>query len=300
MRPPCQKHLRVFEAVGRLGGVRKAAAELNLDHSVASRHLKALQEDLGVVLLAISPRGITLTESGAKYHRAVSSALGALSVATEDVRREARPGHLVVCSIPGLALRWLTPRLESFQRAHPRIELTLRSADRPLDLIQAGADVVIDYARAPTPGLRNIELANPRVFPVASPAWIARHRHVRAFADLLGVPLIHEENQDQWRAWFAAVGVAAPPVLPGSRLWQAHLAIEAAIRGQGVAIANELLTGDDLANGNLVEIGASDVRLSPYTLTTQLDCWAHAPVRKFRSWLIDRLLTDTVAPAAAG
>jgi DNA-binding transcriptional LysR family regulator len=285
MRFPSQKHLRVFEAVGRLGGVRQAAAELGLDHSVASRHLKLLQEELGIALVDVSPRGVRLTETGKRYHCAVSSALAELTVATENVRREARPHHLVVWSIPGFALRWLTPRLESFHRAHPTIDLTVRSTDIALGLMRAEADLAIDYGRIQAPGLRTVELANPRVFPVASPSWIVRHRHVRSPQDLLRVPLIHQESERQWRVWLETVGVTPPTTIAGPRLWHAHLAIEAAKRGQGVALANELISGDDLTDGSLIEIGSSDVHLLPYTLAVRADRWTHAPVEKFRSWL---------------
>jgi DNA-binding transcriptional LysR family regulator len=285
MQLPSLKHLRVFEAVGRLGNVRQAAAELGLDHSVASRHLRAMQEELGITLIEGSRRGMRLTDSGRRFHESVAAALLVLQAAAEEARREAKPNQLVVWCIPGFALRWLTPRLEAFQKANPRIELTIRSADIPADLPRPQVDAAINYGEAGVPGMRSVALARPRVFPVASPAWIARHPQSANPAGIRAMALLHEENERQWAQWFEAAGVAPPPSLPGPRLWHAHLAIEAAKRGQGVALANELLVEDELASGHLVEIGATDIRLAAYTLAVRADRWSHPAAERFRLWL---------------
>jgi DNA-binding transcriptional LysR family regulator len=289
MKLPSMKHLRAFEAVGRLGSVRQAALELGLDHSVVSRHVRAAQADIGVKLVDISPRGVELTDVGKRYHESVFATLRSLAAATDEAARSARPHMLMVWANHGFALRWLTPRLDQFQRAHPRIEITLRSADTPADLMRSEVDVAITYGAFPGPGLRSIVLARPRAFPVASPAWIARHKTITAPPDLLRAPLIHEESERQWRSWLVAAGVDPPAAFSGLRLSHAHLAIEAAKRGQGVAIANELLAGDDIASGDLVEIGRTDIHLAPYTLAARADRWSQNAVERFRTWIVRNL-----------
>ena len=61
--------LRAFEAVGRLGGIRRAAKELTIDHAVVSRHIRSLEAWVGVQLLVRSSTGYTLTEPGELYHQ---------------------------------------------------------------------------------------------------------------------------------------------------------------------------------------------------------------------------------------
>ena len=154
------------------------------------------------------------------------------------------------------------------------------------------ADAEILYGKPNARGVRSVELAHPRVFPVASPAWVATHRHVRAPADLVGLPLIHEESTDQWRAWLMAAGVDPPETLSGPRLWHAPLAIEAAARGQGIAIANELIVHEELIAGELVEVMRTNVRLEPYVFATRADRWSQPPIARLRSWLARNLAAD--------
>src|SRR5215470_7313465 len=209
MRLPGLKSLQVFDVVGRHLNIRRAAEELGLDHSVVSRHLRALQDELGLRLVETSRAGVTLTPAGRDYHAAVATAFAEMSAATTKLLRAHETQRLIVWSIPGFALRWLTPRLDDFRRRHPRIDLVLRATDVHPDLAAFEADVEIVYGKPNVRGIRCAELARPRVFPVASPAWVATHRHVREPADLVALPLIHEESTDQWRAFLIAAGVDA-------------------------------------------------------------------------------------------
>ena len=301
MRLPGLKSLQVFDVVGRHLNIRRAAEELGLDHSVVSRHLRALQDELGLRLVQTSRAGVTLTAAGSDYHAAVAAAVADMSAAPMKLLRAHETQRLTVWSIPGFALRWLTPRLDNFRRLNPRIDLVLRATDVHPDLVAFEADVEIVYGKPNARGIRCAELARPRVFPVASPAWVATHKRVREPADLIGLPLIHEESTDQWRDWLIAAGVDPPERLAGPRLWHAPLAIEAAARGQGIAIANELIVRDELAAGALVEVMRTSVRLEPYVFATRSDRWSQPPIARLRSWLMRNLATaaaDRPAPVA--
>jgi LysR family glycine cleavage system transcriptional activator len=297
MKLPGLKSLQAFNAVGRHLNIRRAAEELGIDHSVVSRHVRALQNELGLRLVETTRHGVALTPAGRDYHAVICAAFDQMGAATARLAREAGHLRLAVWSIPGFALRWLTPRLDDFRRHSPRIDLVVRSTDVHPDLLAFEADIEIAYGgRRAARGLRSLELIRPRVFPVASPAWVATHPRVRAPADLLGVPLIHEESSDQWKAWLEAAGVAAPDRLSGPRLWHAHLAIEAASRGQGVALANELIAGEAVDSGELVEVTRSAVTLEPYVFATRADRWQEPHVARFRRWLLARLQHSGAAP----
>ncbi len=298
MRLPGLKALQVFDAVGRHLNIRRAAAELNLDHSVVSRHLQALQDDLGLRLVETNRSGVTLTSAGRDYHAAIAAAFAEISAATNRLAHKYETFRLLVWSIPGFALRWLTPRLEDFRRRFPRIDLVLRATDLHPDLAAFEADVEIQYGKPTARGVRFVELARPRVFPVASPAWVATHKHVSKPADLSALALIHEESTDQWRAWLIAAGAEPPEHLPGPRLWHAPLAIEAAARGQGVALANELIVREELAAGELVEVMRTAVTLEPYVFATRADHWNRPHIARLRRWLVQNLEGTASSPNA--
>jgi DNA-binding transcriptional LysR family regulator len=291
--------LRAFEAVGRLSGIRRAAQALQLDHAVVSRHLRTLEEWAGVQLINRMQGHAVLTDEGLRYHARIAAALGEiLDASTELVRRnDAR--RLSIWCVPGFASEYLASRLGTFQNAHPELELELHPTDRSPDFSRYEADVDIRYVHGDDPisaanisdGVRRFEIARPPVIAVASPGRAALLQSVRGPADLLRAPLLHEESPHQWRAWFAAHGVEASASLPGPRLWHAHLCIEAARRGQGVALANPFLLGDDFATGRLVPLlkegsdAKTEIALGAYAFAARADRWQTLAVVSFRRWL---------------
>ena len=153
---------------------------------------------------------------------------------------------------------------------------------------------------------RRIEIARPEVFPVASPTVARALRPITRIDDLLQAPLLHEESQAHWRSWFSACGIACPENLPGPRLWQAQLAIEAARHDQGVALANPFLLGDDLSTGRLVPVLdkhlGGRIPLGVYAFTAPADRWQSPAVAPLRRWLLVEIARtlELSAPSAGG
>ncbi|MEO8314677.1 MAG: LysR substrate-binding domain-containing protein [Pseudomonadota bacterium] len=295
--PPPFTALRAFEAVGRLGSIRRAALDLGLDHAVVSRHLRALEEWSGVPLLNRLREGRTLTDIGERLHKRVSSALQEISNATAELELVRGAKALRVWCVPGLALEWLTSRLPHFCALYPQVELALRSSDKSPDFNAHEAEIDIRYVFGDEPvdpgvvsgAARRVELARPQVFPVTSPQLCASLGSSISAAQLLQAPLLHEENDGQWRSWFGANGVTCADHLAGSRLWHAHLALAAARQGQGVALANPYLLNDDLEAGRLVRLldsaSSPPVSLGAYVFSARADRWHARAIADFRRWL---------------
>ena len=266
---------------------------MGLSHAIVSRHLKALENWLGITL--IQRPGGKLTQAGADYHQRVSFAIEQIGGATEVLLRS-HAARLEIWCVPGFAYLWLTARLRQFSGSHPFIALDLRPTDSSPLLLHHQADADIRYVRdgqddTASGAVRTVELARPRVFPVASPAM------ARQFAativgprDLIETPLLHEENDGDWLAWFSAQGIVQPLKPAIARLWQAHITLGAAREGQGIALTNAYLSHDDLAAGRLVEIGAGNpafrsVAIGAYVLSARTGQWSHGSLAKFRVWL---------------
>jgi LysR family transcriptional regulator, glycine cleavage system transcriptional activator len=290
--------LRAFEAVGRLGGIRKAARELGTDHAVVSRHIRALEAWVNTALLAREGGDYRLTETGRAYHGEIERALATIAGATGALTRQGERMRLSIWCIPGFAFLWLSDRLGSFLEANPDIDLDFRPADDLPDFRAKDVDGAIRYIRnwdeAGVPRhVHRLEFARPPVFPVAAPSFAAALPPLATAADLPGCTLLHEDSDEEWRHWLAAQGVSAPQPLPGPRLWHAHLTLNAARQGQGIALANPLLLRDDLETGRLVRIEARDrafapVQLGSYRLMARADQWNATGLARFRSWLTDR------------
>ncbi|CAH2599918.1 LysR family transcriptional regulator [Rhodovastum atsumiense] len=302
IRIPPFSALRAFEAVARHRSVRKAAEELGLDHTVVSRHVRSLQAMLDVPLVRTSRQGVALTPAGDEYAASLNRILADLATATARVDSNRRSANLSIWSVPGFALRWLTPRLPDFHALYPSIEISVRPHESMADLAGFEADAQIIYGEPPSTTLRCTVLARPLVFPVASPYWAATHRNARTPADLVDMPLIHEESHEQWREWFAAHGVTPPDRLRGPRLWHANLALEAAKLGQGVALGNELLCANELAVGDLTEIGHNRVAMHPYLFVARRDRWNEPALVRLRLWIATQMQQEaqTARTASAG
>ena len=283
--------LRAFEAVGRVGGVRRAAQSLGVDHAVVCRHLRAVEDWAGVRLVDRLHGGGRLTTEGALYHSRVANALAEIASATADLTRLQHQDRLNLWCVPGFASQWLMSRLGAFRGANPDLDIEFHPTDVPPDFTRHEADADLRYVTSAkmadaAPGIRSLEIARPLVFPVASPQLFASLGPINRPEDLLRAPLLHEDSDEEWRGWFAANQVEPAARLPGPRLWHAHLTLDAARRGEGVALANSFLLGDDIASGRLtpLEVG-HPVVLGAYMLFTRKDRWNAPAVVRFRRWM---------------
>ena len=295
-RIPSLAALNAFVAFARTGAIRRAAAALRIDHAAVSRHLRDLEHALGVPLR--NGQG-GLTPQAETYCARIVPLLEGLAHATADMR-QAIPRLTVTCS-HGFAYHWLLPRLSAFRRDHPRIDLLLRPVDANtgFDTGQGDGDLHADIRymtdaqqrHGPGRNMRCMDIARPAVFPVASPRCLARLPvALRTAADLLDAPLLLEDDETEWKLWFAAQSVHIDTVPAAGRLWQAHLALAAARAGEGIALGNPYLLADDLRAGLLCPVATTatplrQVALGSYVLRAPVHVWEGTALRLLRAWL---------------
>src|SRR5688572_30668236 len=171
--PPFEA-LRAFDAIARLGGVRKAAQYLCRDHAVVSRHLRAIEDWTGTRLIERTPGSAVLTEDGLRYHREVAVAMDLIVNATIDLMQHGDNRCLHIRCMPRFALHWLSARLGDFEKANPGVDVELRPADRSPQFLSQDTDLEVrlvpDYApqfHLPS-NLRAAEAARVPIIAVAS------------------------------------------------------------------------------------------------------------------------------------
>lgn len=290
--------------VGSSGGIRKGAEALGVSHAIVSRHLSALEEGLGVMLL--NRQTGQLTAMGQAYHARVVAAIGELEQATHDVRGQ-RSATLTIWCSAGFSLHWLARRLPDFSsrsqglRTRPVIDLRATDSHPMFEANQADGDIryILDgHNAAEAAGVRKLELARPPVFPVAAPGFMASLRQPPAsIADLLALALIQENSGAEWAAWANAQGERAPQTPPVARYGQAHLTLAAARARQGVALSNHFLVAEDLRQGQLVRVVPSaqpllDLALGAYMFRAPRSRWSDPMLVRFRQWLVDAVAHD--------
>ena len=287
--------LRVFEAAARHESFLQAAEELSITPGAVSRQIKALETELAVRLFERSNRAVRLTETGRLLAVGVSQGIGLL----EDAVREARTPQqavLAVSAMHSFAARWLVPRLHHFNARHPDIQVLVAASDTTVDLERDRYDVAIRFGRGPYPGFATKKLVSLFLFPVCSPRLLQETplRHPR---DLAKVKLLRDvhlaQGEPDWAEWLALAGAPEVDWRPAQQFSNVYLAIEAAMAGRGVALAEAALVQDELASGRLVK--PFDVELlSSYsqwilTLPEKAD---RPDIRRFRTWLIDQADAD--------
>jgi len=120
--------LRVFEAVARLGGMNRAAAELHTVQSNVTARIRQLEQDLGETLFERHSRGVSLTAAGKRLLPYAERAATLLGEARRAVAEDGEPkGALTIGSLETTAALRLSPLLLDFARAHPKVDLVLRT-----------------------------------------------------------------------------------------------------------------------------------------------------------------------------
>lgn len=300
--PPFES-LRAFDAVARLGGVRKAAQTLCRDHAVVSRHLRAIEAWTGAALFERTAAGIVLTQAGLRYHRQIVNAIDQISHATLDLMSHGDLRRLHIRCIPGFALHWLSGRIGEFEKSHPDLDIELRPTDRGFEFSSHETDVEIRFVSSySTPveqplHLRSFDVATVPIIAVASRDYCASNPLIKKPRDLLSHKLLHEENFSRWAGWLAAHGVLDDVDLTGPRLWQGHLTLDGARNGRGIALTNHLIAADDLLSGKLIDVGRRLATFEPQTMGTyrvvaRADRWDAPLILDFRRWLVSAIATD--------
>lgn len=280
--------IRAFEAAARHRSFKQAAEELHVTQSAVSHQVKALEDFLGVALFHRATRGVVLTEAGRTYLPALSEALDGIASATAHLRGDPARGVLRVRTTPAFASRWLLPRLNAFRRAHPEITVELTSAIELADVPGDDIDIAVWYGYGDWPRLDSESLLRSRLVPVCSPALLRDGPALRRPADLRHYSLLHNAMSDDWSRWLRAAGAHGVDATRGPRFGDCNLMMQAAVEGQGVALAFAALVSYDLAANRLVEL--FDVELLPeawYYILVPRGGNLRPKVAAFRDWLRD-------------
>lgn len=280
--------LRAFEAAGRTGSMRKAASDIGISHTVVSRHVRSLETWIGWKLLAAGPRGVQMTPEGQSLYAAASVAFQSIANTSAQLRAKAGKDELHIWCYPGLATRWLIPRLDQVREVVRSGEVLLRATDQMPDFSRGDADIMIGFGQFTHLPEGAIPLLEPRMFPVVSPAWLTKNGHPEMISELLGLPLIHEESYGQWTSWLTQADVKLDRALKGPRLWDANLGFDAALAGQGVALTSNLLVSDEIEQGTLIELFQTDIRVGGYYLLTAANA-RDERISRLREWLAGKL-----------
>jgi DNA-binding transcriptional LysR family regulator len=306
--------LRGFEAAARHLSFTKAADELFLTQSAISRQVQGLEEALGVPLFQRRHRALLLTDEGQLLQQLVARQLKELRDAVSRIT--AAPSRLLtVTTMVTFASLWLIPRLPRFRRLHPGIDVRIAANNELLDLERDRIDVAIRYAAPERVPPDALPLFGEEVVPVCAPSLLKdKSRPLKQPSDLAHHVLLHDDPGNtrfsalylQWDVWLQAMGL--PDLQPAGALHFSHYdqMIQAAVKGEGVALGRLPLMSAQIREGSLVAPfakakggGRGTYSTRAYFVLAAPAAAAREDVRHFMDWLQAEAREEAAARAPA-
>lgn len=304
---PPLRALQVFDTLGRCQGVVETARRLGVSPGAVSQQIKQLEDAVGMRLLAKEGKRLRFTEAGRIYHASCAQAFESLRLARAELERGKLTRSLCISALPSVLSKWLAPRIYTWRRDHPEIDIFLDGTHSEPSHDGNHIDFRITYGERIDQSRTRAELFHDKVVPVCSPA-LTRGRVLAHPRDILEYPLLSIDwlpkfsSPPSWRDWCAVNDVDDDGVRNTQLVFSlSSLAIQAAIDGEGFVLAQTSMIAADVAAGRLViPFPAGVALLSPYFVTWQASAFDHPHCRAFHRWILtqgreQQSINDTLA-----
>jgi len=242
--------LKAFEVAGRHGSFRTAAQELNVTQTAVSHMVRVLEERLGYALFRRKPNRLELTAQGQALLAGLTDSFDTIARLTDQVAAMRAGPVLTVGVGPTLAVSWLIPRLTSFYRSHPDVEVRMATggATRP---VRDDWTCTIRRDTAAWPGYVAETLFPSTLVPICTPTIASS---LRSPNDLQSTTLIRVSHMaNDWPCWFEAARLSGPVCPAGEVVFESNaMAMQAALDGVGIAVAQLPYVSDAISAGRLI------------------------------------------------
>lgn len=289
-RIPSTQALRALESFARHGTVWQAADALHLTRSAVSHQLRLLERDLGFRLMNRVGTRVELTPQGRAYADDIRHALSVIAGSASRQAGRGVTGTLTVSCPPGFASSWLCPKVGRFRETCPDVVLSLVTPRRLDDVSNPEADLFITFGSGNLPDM-DVELLKKVEFtPLCSPALLNRLEGLPDPASVMQANLLHLGDFEDWVDWFRLAGLPEEGARTGQRFSDMNLVYAATLASQGLAMGDEFICQEAMAQGRLVRPFDLAIR-SPrsYYLVVPPAKAANPAVTAFRSWMADQL-----------
>ncbi|WP_353144835.1 LysR substrate-binding domain-containing protein [Paracoccus sp. (in: a-proteobacteria)] len=294
-RLPPLNALRIFEVASRTGSYAEAGAELGLTHGAVSRQIAALEGWLGQKLFVREGRKMVATPTARIFAAEVGLSFNRLAVAAEACGRPNARRILRVSAPTSLAMRWLIPRLGSYNANHPHVEVVVTTVSCVQEELRGGVDLSIRRGVVREdiwPQHHVIPLLDDVDTLIMSPELFAE-RPILTPADIKGHTLLASETRPgDWMNWLEAAGLQHLTGLPRQTFDHFFVARQAVEDGIGIGIGPLPMLNIDIASGRLMT-PFPDIRVprTGYVAVVHRQADPGNLVRGFVDWLIDEAIS---------
>lgn len=280
--------LRSFEVAARHGSFTRAASELFISQAAISRQVRELEASIARPLFERRHRAVVLTPAGEELRQLLTASFDSIGDCLDRLRSSDEQPALIVSCEPSFASCWLMPHLADFQHLHPGIDLDIDTDRRFYEFRGGDPAIAIRHSETESrwPRVESRPLFKTRLTPVLSPSLLRDRDTLQQPEQLLAYPLVHEERRDLWAQWFAAAGIAAPATAQRGLVFaEGGLTLQAALRGQGVALTDDRLASDALARGELIRPFGLTIPFGAYWLVARRFATLPPSGERFVTWV---------------
>ncbi|PSW08530.1 LysR family transcriptional regulator [Photobacterium rosenbergii] len=249
---PSIRALRTFVAVANHLSFSKAARELSLTQGAVSKQIAQLEQQLGQPLFERHLNGIRLSSVGLRYLPQIAESLEALQNATASLRQLEQVDEVLTVNVtPSFASLWLIPKINSFAKAFPHLQVQLKTGDGMVNDISTDNDIIIrclplanHYENATLLCRENLRL-------VASAKLLQQRpiRHLDDLADHLYLPQV--TRPQLWEQFKTHHGIDFPMAFYGVGFEHFYLSLEAVRNQLGLALLPDFMVDDLIAEQTL-------------------------------------------------
>ncbi len=299
MKLPPMTAIRHFTVAASHLSFKEAARELCVTEGAISRQIKLLEEYFGCALFLRLHRGVQLSDEGRKLYDVTDQALSQIAQVSNEILGGVSTFTLSVTT--SFAIRWLMPRLSGFEVLYPHIPISLQTVTYPGTAQNRRFDASIIYqlgdpAEKTSPVPENGELIMIEwLLPVCAPGYLEEHLvmndiHEKALSlqDLKDHRVIFNEPTGRdWRSWAIKSGGIDLALDRALKFEHDDTAIQAAVAGHGIALANLAYVSNELKLGSLVPaVACKALPIGAHYLVTEKGKTRLPHVETFRDWLM--------------
>jgi LysR family glycine cleavage system transcriptional activator len=296
---PSLKALRTFEAVAHYQSFTKAADELAVSQGAVSHQIKLLESALGLQLLIRHPKGISVTVEGTRLKEVCGDAFDEIGNVALLIRRDVRAQVLKVRAGPFFAMEVIAPRVASFLKRNPGLQLHLSNMDAD-SASQGVEDVQIKYCVHPPAGTYSLELLKEKLVPICAPALL---EDVETRVEIIRRPEIarlHYRDLGEWQSWLIRYGFGDCRANSNLFFDDQHTLLAAVRSGQGIGLADRALSEDDVERGRICVVSEEFIEpeASYKFICAQERLRTHSTLEHFRNWLVNEIaqVQEKLAP----
>ena len=292
--PPLNS-LVAFESAARHLSFTLAAQELSVTQGAISRQVRLLEDYLGKALFERTTRSMHLSPTGTQYYEVVRESLLRLASATGEIRHWRGAQQVTVATSTAMASLWLLPKVSEFQRDNEDVDLRIIAYDHVKDYTRLDCDLALYYCRVAPKDMHVTPLFTEEVFPVCSPAYLAKHPELQQPEHFANCTLLWLEDPQRdwigWSEWFQRLGRKMVEPRHRININSYSMLLQSAISGQGIALAWSNLVDNHLQTGTLVRPVAATLNTDGQfcLLEPSNSPSTRQSVKRFRAWLLGQL-----------